>query len=225
VIGQDLVQPCGLLLDLGDRFCRLGHLVAERLAVRLRLLGSPERLRAVGVRVGRPRSPSGWRSRPARPSAMTSPASCAPAWSTRWSKPGSRCRRWPRASWSPPAQTAPASRLPNSSIVRGGPCSRAAQLARAPRRSPGLVPGSGGDGRLAGPAWAAPAPGRRPCRWWIRACAHASSASYPHPPTSGHGSSARRYRAARLSHPGGGSTADRPRRRGSRTGRGPRRTW
>jgi moderate conductance mechanosensitive channel len=31
-------------------------------------------------------------------SATTSPASSAPAWSARWSKPASFCRRWPRAS-------------------------------------------------------------------------------------------------------------------------------
>src|SRR5215216_4789032 len=68
-------------------------------------------------RSSRPRSPSAWRSRPARPSATTSPASCAPAWRARWSKPASPCRRWPRASWSPPAQTAPARRVPNRSIA------------------------------------------------------------------------------------------------------------
>jgi Phage integrase, N-terminal SAM-like domain len=47
----------------------------------------------------------------------TSPASSAPPWRTRWSEPASRCRRWPRASWSRPAQTALASRVPKRSIV------------------------------------------------------------------------------------------------------------
>ena len=68
-------------------------------------------------RSSRPRSPSGSRSRPARPSATTSPASSAPPWRARSSKPASPCRRWPRASWSPPAQTALASWVPNKSIV------------------------------------------------------------------------------------------------------------
>jgi hypothetical protein len=52
LIGQGVVHARDQLLDLGDRFCRPGHLVPERLAVRPRLLGSPERLRAVVVRVG-----------------------------------------------------------------------------------------------------------------------------------------------------------------------------
>jgi hypothetical protein len=51
------------------------------------------RPRSSGVwkRSSRPRSPSGSRSRPARPSATTSPASSAPQWSARLSKPASRC--------------------------------------------------------------------------------------------------------------------------------------
>ena len=46
------MHPCGLLLDLSDRFGRLGHLVPERLGVCPRLLGSPGRIRAVGIKVG-----------------------------------------------------------------------------------------------------------------------------------------------------------------------------
>jgi hypothetical protein len=61
---------------------------------------------------------------------------------------------------------------------------------------------------------------RRPPRWWTRACGHASSASCPHPATSGHGSSSRKCPAAGWSRPGDGSTADTPDPPGSGTGRG-----